>query len=502
APAGGRIPWGHWAGPVGRWMIFFGFFSLAALFMCAILRRQWADRERLQFPLARVPIEFTEGSAGGGWLPRVFANRAFQMGVLLTTAFRFCRALPFFFGAETAWGITIPLQDILRDTPLEQLQLLNFSLWWIPIGFAYLVPADVSLSVWFFYLVGHSELQVASWMGSTLGYGGRNSALLTFQQVASYLTFSIGALYMARRHLGTVLRKAVGLARAVDDSGEAVGYRVAFWGLAISFAGAIAWLAYYGMKVWVAAAMFALLMVIQFVHARIAAQGGVYVPRSHFQVPGVLQSLGPRVFSPTGSVVAQMQWGGMMQDTVSLMAPVAIHSFYIGELFGKRRKLLLPVLVVALAVGTAAASYTTLRAAYTDKALNFSYRWGTISNPKMHFDTAHQRFERPGEVPPGLWKPFTLGVAVTGFVMFMRARFYWWPIHPIGLLTIANHHTDRMWLSFFLGWLVKVVLMKFGTGRMVRQGRYFFIGLILVESFFEGLAAILRVLSGGVTPLF
>ena len=34
--------------------------------------------ERLQFPLARVPLEFTEGSAaGGGLLPTLFANRTF-----------------------------------------------------------------------------------------------------------------------------------------------------------------------------------------------------------------------------------------------------------------------------------------------------------------------------------------------------------------------------------------------------------------------------------------
>jgi hypothetical protein len=442
---------------MSHWLVFMACFYLATFFLCGLLRKQWVDRERLQFPLARVPLEFTE--EGEGLLPRIFSNRAFLLGVAVTAGFRFLRALPLFFGAESAWSINVPLENILRETPLEQLYLLNFGLWLLPIGFAYLVPADVSLSIWFFYLLGRVELQSAAWMGSTLHYGGRNSQLLVFQQVASYLTFTVGALYMARRHLWAVIRKAVSRGRGIDDSAEPLSYRVGFWGLTLCSLGAVGWFAYHGMKVWVAGLLFGLLMVMQLVHARIAAQGGMFVPRSQFRAPDVLHSMGFGVFGPVGAVVAQVQWGGMMQNTVSLLGPPAVHAFRISDVFERYRRLLLPVLFVALMAGLAASSYMTLSQAYGDGALNFSYTWGSIGNPKMHFDMAHARIERPTDVPPGLWKPFVIGVGSTAFVMFMRARFYWWPIHPIGILTTASHHTDRMWLSFLLGWLIRAVLL-------------------------------------------
>ncbi|MHC4479362.1 MAG: DUF6785 family protein, partial [Planctomycetota bacterium] len=448
------------------------------------------------------PLEFTEERGEEGLLPGIFANRAFVVGVAATTAFRFVRAVPLFFGGDSAWNIPIPLQDMLQDTPLEQLYLLNFSLWWMPIGFAYLVPADVSLSIWLFYLIGRVELQTAAWMGSALHYGGRNSQLLRFQQVASYLAFTVGALYMARRHVGAVLRRAVGLARRREDAGEPVSYRWGAWGLLLCLGGTVGWFWYFGLKLWVAAAVMALLMVLQFVHARIAAQGGMYAPRSQFTVPDTLHSMGFGVFGARGAVVAQLQWGGMMQDTTSLLAPLAIHAFRIGEVFRKRRRLLLPVLFVAVMVGLAASSYTTLSQAYRHGALSFNYRWGTIGNPHWQLLAAHQRIERPTNVPSGVWKPFAIGVGLTGFVMFMRARFYWWPLHPIGILTVASHNTDRIWLSFFLGWLVKVCLMKFTTGRIVRSGRYFFIGFILTEAFFDVVSALVRTLTTGGIPAF
>ncbi|MCK4374471.1 MAG: hypothetical protein KAX19_04050, partial [Candidatus Brocadiae bacterium] len=103
---------------------------------------------------------------------------------------------------------------------------------------------------------------------------------------------------------------------------------------------------------------------------------------------------------------------------------------------------------------------------------------------------------------PVRWLPFGLGIGLTGFVMFMRARFYWWPIHAIGLLGISNWHIDRLWVPFLLGWLMKVGFMKFGSGKLVRQARFFFIALILAEAFFGGISTIVSTLSKGKVPGF
>ena len=81
--------------------------------------------------------------------------------------------------------------------------------------------------------------------------------------------------------------------------------------------------------------------------------------------------------------------------------------------------------------------------------------------------------------------------------MLMRAAFYWWPIHPIGLLAIANWSAERMWLPFLLGWLTQVLLMRSAGGKMMRRAHFFFIVLILAESSMDVVATIVRACSGG-----
>ncbi len=501
--AEGRFPWSQWLAPISRWAVLLIVSYVGIFFFFAIIRRQWVERERLQFPLARVPMELTAGSAGTGWLPDLFSNRAFLVGLVIAAAFRFLRAVPLLLGADAAWALSIPFKDALQGTPLRWLCLENVPIWWSVIGFAYLVPADVSLSIWFFYLFGRCELLTAHWCGSTLQYGGTWGQLMTWQMAGSYMAFTIGALFMARRHLADVLRKAVGKGRGVDDSDEPVSYAVAFWGFVICAIGSVAWFAYYGMKTWVAAALFLMTMSIMLVHARMVAQSGLHSTQLNLIAPNLLNGLGfGRVFGATGAVLGQMYHGVFVYGSTTLPSVPAIHAFKISEVFQKRRRLLLPALVVSLVVAMAASGWMSLHQAYSEGAANFGDTWGQQVNPGRVFGRAHQLIDNPYRYSQASWLPFGMGVVMTGFVLFMRARFYWWPIQPIGLLVMASWMADRLWLPYLLGWLAKTVLMKFGSGRAVRQARFFFIALILVEAFTSGLSTLVRTITGGKVPGF
>jgi hypothetical protein len=491
-----RVPWRQWLPPMGHWLILLLCFYLAIFFMCAILRRQWVEREHLLFPLARLPIDFTEGSGEGRLLPNIFYEKAFLFGFIGATVFRLMRGIPVFVGHPPAWNIRFPLADILRDTPLREMYMANFDMWWDVIGLAYLVPADVSLSVWFFYLFGRVELQSAFWMGSTLNYNGSWSELLRWQMTGSYMAFTVGALYMTRRHLADVARKALWLPRAVDDSTEPVSFRVAFWGFLACCAGAMLWTAYYGRSIFLAVSLILTLMCIQFVHARLVSQGGLYESWILWSAPGAIHGLtGGHALRSVGAVVAYMQQGIMMHNVA--LAPAAIHCYRIGEIFKKGRKLILPAMVAAMLAALFVCSWTFLRESNIRGCLNFRDRWGNIGGPQGVFADAHQAMKFPEQVDRPRWLPFGMGIVLTGFVMFMRARFYWWPIHPIGLLNIGNWSADRMWLPFFLGWLTKMCLMKLASGRAVRQMRTFFIGFIMADSSMEVMKTITSALTGG-----
>jgi hypothetical protein len=496
----GRLPWREWAAPVGHWAILIGLFALATFFLCAIMRRQWVDRERLQFPLARVPLDFTEGSGPSGWLTAVFTNRAFLLGVVGAAALSFLQVLPLLFGAQTTWNVRLPLRDMFQQTPLEQLYLENFDLNWLAIGLAYFVPADVSLSIWAFYLLGRVELQSAAWMGSPLYYGGTYSQLIRWQRAGAYAVFTVGALFMARRHLADVVARALRRRGAADDEAEPVSFALSLWGLLACGAGIVVWFVWYGMGAGAAALLLVLVLCIQFVHARIVAQSGIYRTDPLANGPGLLNALGMgHLFAPTGAAVAQMQYTIMIGGNNSMLGPAAIHAFRIGEVFERRRRLLLPALIVAFGAAVLASSWTCLHQAYAGGALNYGNVWAVVDNPRAAFELADQMIRRP-EQSVVQWVPFGLGIGLTGAVMFMRARFYWWPVHPVGLLAFAEYGLDRMWFSFFLGWLVKVCFVKFGTGRLLRQGRLFFIGFILTEVTFIGAWSLARLLTGGALP--
>ena len=86
--------------------------------------------------------------------------------------------------------------------------------------------------------------------------------------------------------------------------------------------------------------------------------------------------------------------------------------------------------------------------------------------------------------------------------MVMRTRFYWWPLHPIGLLANSTWWAQSLWFPFLLGWLTKVGIMKLAGGRMLRSARRFFIAFIIVEAFVGGVSALVRAITAGAVPGF
>jgi hypothetical protein len=497
----GRVPWRPWLRPVIRWGTFWLAFYLAVLFLCALLRRQWVDRERLQFPLARVPLEFSEGSDGPGMLPTIFRSRAFVYGFLGAVAFRLLRSTPRWFGAASGWSLVLPMQDILAGTPLESARMVNVTLSWIDIGFAYLVPADVSLSVWLLYLFSRFEILAAGWTLSSYSGGSGAMQLLTWQQAGAYVAFTVGALYMCRRHFQDVLRKAFGGGRDVDDADEPVGLGVAFWGLVVCSGLVIAWLAVHKMWLSSAVAWLAVLMCIQIVHARIVSQSGVPDVWLTWDPADLVYGVtGGHFFGNTGVVIAQMQ--RRMLYSIP-QGPAMMHCMKISSVFTKRRRLLAPILALVLVVSLGVSTWTYLHEAYKVGVVNFNdATWSGLSNVRAAFDLAHMKIQGESSGGDFAWMPLGLGIGLTSIIMYMRARFYWWPLYPVGLMACTGWYPDRIWLPFLVGWAIKVGVAKYVGGRALHKGRQFFIGLILAEASVSAVSTVIRVLTKGGTPPF
>jgi hypothetical protein len=86
--------------------------------------------------------------------------------------------------------------------------------------------------------------------------------------------------------------------------------------------------------------------------------------------------------------------------------------------------------------------------------------------------------------------------AVLQWLCLMTPR---WPIHPMGLLMVNTFYSNHMWVSVFLGWLMRVLILRYGGPRVYRAAAPVFLGLIMGEVFaavYWGFDPAIRVLLG------
>lgn len=84
---------------------------------------------------------------------------------------------------------------------------------------------------------------------------------------------------------------------------------------------------------------------------------------------------------------------------------------------------------------------------------------------------------------PSNWLWLGIGALLTFAMISARARFAGFPLHPIGYLLALTAPTQRAWLSFFLGWLFKTLVTRFGGHTAYRKLLPAFLGLLLGEVF-------------------
>ncbi|MBC7527883.1 MAG: hypothetical protein H7308_10060, partial [Chthonomonadaceae bacterium] len=72
-----------------------------------------------------------------------------------------------------------------------------------------------------------------------------------------------------------------------------------------------------------------------------------------------------------------------------------------------------------------------------------------------------------------------IGIAGTAFLITMRSRFTAWPFHPIGYAIAGTYTMNWLWCATLIGWLVKLMIIRYGGMKTYKQLIPFFIGLIL-----------------------
>jgi hypothetical protein len=80
---------------------------------------------------------------------------------------------------------------------------------------------------------------------------------------------------------------------------------------------------------------------------------------------------------------------------------------------------------------------------------------------------------------PKFWRYFLYGFIAVTTCAFMRLRFSWWPLHPLPLLFFNTWVMSRLFFSIFLGWAIKLAMVKIGGGKFFAESKPFFVGVIV-----------------------
>jgi hypothetical protein len=489
---GGPIPWRAWVVPLAVWLPFICALYLVMIATMVIIRKQWVERERLAFPLTQLPLEMARGAGERALVP-FFRNPIMWIGFAIPFLHSSVRGLHYYY----PW---IPVLTTQTFVPWLALGYsLRFYLSFPMLGFFYLVNSDALFGLWFFNLVfqviaGLMARFGAKWQ-ENLGIFGALSPFFAHLGMGAMMALVAVGLWTARSHLRDVARKALHGDPGVDDSGEILSYRAAFWSTIGGVAFMWAWLWFSGLPVWLGLMFLVGAFVIFYGLARVVVESGLAVAvASTISAGFVVSSFGSRPFGPAGLTSLGMNYV-WSSDVRTYVMVSAAHGVRMADITEGRRRPLFWIMWLAILIALAASIWVTLVLAYRLAGINLN-SWFFVDGPQYPYKWVIDKLTNPTDPNVGGWVVRGAGFAFMGYLMLMRQAFVWWPFHPIGFVVGGTWIMDVLWLTCFLAWMIKGLIVRFGGLRGYILLRPAFLGLILGQFAANGVWFIVDAIMG------
>ena len=493
-----QVPWHAWSAMLIGWGIFTLLLYGALFFTSLLLRRQWIENEALSFPLIQLPLQMVESSSGERPPSREFwGDKGMWMGVALASSFHLLRGLNNYFPDWPQIGAFQGNAFIMEitETPWNSMGGVGISFYFGAIGIAYLLTREMSFSFWFFFLLFKLQLVGATMAGFPAqslpkdNYLG-NPTFLTWQNVGAWMAMGLLLLWSARGHLTWMFRSAWKSQPANSrfqtreaQSAEPFHPRLVLVGWAVCVAGLLGWCAFSGINLMAALAFLALYGVTSIVLARLVVEGGFLFPQTVFAPLEVL----------TGSVMGTGAMGAATLTRLSFLQPMTffdmrtnllpgfLHTLKIAHesrFTARDTRRLMMFAGVAIVGAWGVAMFVAIASLYSVGGLA-AYDWFAQSGPREAMNGSASMLSGGDGVRASHWGWMGLGAAIVVGLTLARARFLWFPLHPLGFLVAGGYPVKQLWFSFFLGWATKTLMLNFGGADAAQRLRPFMIGLIL-----------------------
>jgi hypothetical protein len=483
---GGSVSWGHWVGPLFWWGSFFGAVLVSNACISVILRRQWMENEKLPFPVATVLLELTGVSGSRGTLQVLLKDRLFWFGFWAVFGMILWNVSTWFVHAVPALPIlngAISVRQIPIAPGFPGFILTDSILTFI---FGYFTKSEVLFSLWFFNILTIFQIGFFARLGYSIGGADpwtSSDPAVGWQNFGGMIVFVAWGLWVARDHLKDVFRAAVGKG-AIDDSGELLTYRFAFWGLILSNLFLALFLHRAGMG-WSPILAFGFATWVLYLGlSRIMVESGLVFLRG----PITAQAFTWHVLGAVGMGPASSAMVGLTYafgcDTKTLAMTAFAHIPRLGAAMNvrSRKKIVGAILLACLLGAITVISFTLYQGHHVTGSYNFGVKSfnGHNDGPVGVWRVTANRIQAATLVTD--WTRISLlgvGGSFVGLLYWLRYRFPGFPLHPIGFIFPATIVSRRVVTSVFLVWLVKTVLLRVGGLELYRRTTPLFIGLLI-----------------------
>ena len=491
-PEGMPLPWAAWVEPLAYWCLFILALYWVSICTMVILRRQWLENEKLLYPLVQVPVEMIQGADAN--FGRFFRNPIMWLGF----------AVPFVIGNINALHSyyefiprieTFMALHLFRNTTYLRLDI-NLAL----IGFGYLLSRDVALGFWLFFLLSRLQGGAFNFLGiqsteNLSRFANLVGPYMAHQAMGAMIVLVLSGLWMARGHLRDVFGKAFGRDEGASDAGEILSYRNAVFGLLAGLLVMIVWLWQSGIPLWIVLVLLFAAAIVLIALTRAVVEGGVSVLRTPITPADfTISGLGTGVLGASGLIGVAFTYVWCANVRIFFMACFANGLKMDEEIKGNKRGLLWAVLL-AIILTLASSIYLVMKMSYAHGGINL-HNFFFIFVPKMAFTYIAPKFDTPLPYSLDGWGFTALGAALMSLLTYLRYRFVWWPVHPLGFATGTFYIMNWVWFSIFLAWLIKSAILKYsGSGGYART-RPFFLGLILGQVVVAGMWLVIDYFTG------
>jgi len=476
-----------WLTPALWWTGFIVVLIFVLICLSVVVRSQWADRERLTFPIIQLPLAISETGTP------LWRSSLLWIGFLAAGAVDLVNGLHYLYPSVPYLSVAPVLTNYDANNLMRYLPDLPWSaIGWLPvtfypavIGIAFLMPLDLLFACVFFFFWWKAMFVLAAAVGVSRGWSeamGRSIFPYANEQMfGGYLAIALGPLYVGRHYLREVWRSILGRRSELDDAEEGMSYRMAAIGVLVGIALLVAFAVRGHLSLRIAALFFVIYYVISLAVARVRAEFGSPVHDFHLAGPGqtIIYLAGTQSLSQRDlSMISLLWWFNRAYRSHPIGDSIEGVQMAARARFPARA--LVAAMVLASGVGAIAVFWGWLHYAYS---LGVSSKWGGGDWRGVEMMQNLQTWlESPSPPNPGALFAMGAGFAITTLLSAARATFPGWPLHPVAYALSASWSIHIVWMPMLIAWVVKLLVLRYGGLRLYRRALPLFFGLILGET--------------------